>query len=155
MYKKIILAAAGVALAALLFYRLSSTDPESAQPPVAGRSPIAAPQAVPRPATQPLPASQQRAPGAADTPPPASEPVVNPGAGRAQAQPPPLEPEIREALGKTLNTSSEGLVEETRDGVTSVDLQHRFQTAPVATVDENGNVQITDYSHLPKEAPAP
>jgi len=65
--------------------------------------------------------------------------------------PPALEPEIRQALGKILNTSSEGLVEETRDGVTKVDLQRRFQTAPVATLDEQGNVQITDYTHLPPE----
>jgi len=154
MHKKIILAAAGVALAALLLYLPSSPDRESARPPVARRSPIVAP-AARWPATRPPPASQQRAPGAAHASPAADEPDVNSGAGRAQEQPPPLEPEIREALGKTLNTSSEGLVEETRDGVTSVDLQHRFQTAPVATVDENGNVQITDYSHLPKEPPAP
>jgi hypothetical protein len=65
--------------------------------------------------------------------------------------PPALEPEIRQALGRILNTSSEGLVEETRDGVTKVDLQRRFQTAPVATLDEQGNVRITDYTHLPPE----
>lgn len=68
-------------------------------------------------------------------------------------QAPELEPEIREALSNMLNTSSEGLVEETHNGVTSVDLQGRFQTAPVATIDEDGNVQITDYSHLPKASP--
>lgn len=75
--------------------------------------------------------------------------------GRAAVSPeqqlsPALEPEIREALGEILNTSSEGLVEETRNGVTSVDLQGRFQSAPVATIDERGNVQITDYSHPPR-----
>jgi len=64
---------------------------------------------------------------------------------------PPLEPKIRKALGELLNTSSEGLVEETRNGVTSVDLQRRFRTAPVATIDADGNVQITDYSYLPEE----
>lgn len=72
-----------------------------------------------------------------------------------QQQVPALEPEIREALSKMLNTSSEGLVEETRNGVTSVDLQGRFQTVPVATIDENGDVQITDYTHLPKTLEQP
>ncbi len=66
-----------------------------------------------------------------------------------------LEPEIRDALGNILNTSSEGLVEETRNGVTSVDLKGRFQTAPVATIDKDGNVQITDYSHLPGASKQP
>ncbi|VAW75545.1 hypothetical protein MNBD_GAMMA15-2442 [hydrothermal vent metagenome] len=68
---------------------------------------------------------------------------------------PVLEPEIREALGEMLNTSSEGLVEETRNGVTSVDLQGRFQSVPVATIDEDGNVHITDYTHLPKDPKQP
>jgi hypothetical protein len=76
-------------------------------------------------------------------------------AGTPPREPPPLEPEIREALGKILNTSSEGLVEETRNGATGVDLKGHFHTAPVATVDEHGNVQITDYSHLPKEPTPP
>ncbi|HED52062.1 MAG TPA: hypothetical protein ENI83_00765 [Gammaproteobacteria bacterium] len=66
-----------------------------------------------------------------------------------------LEPEIRDALGNILNTSSEGLVEETRNGVTSVDLKGRFQTAPVATIGKDGTIQITDYSHLPKAAKQP
>lgn len=68
---------------------------------------------------------------------------------------PVLEPEIRRALGEILNTSSDGLVEETRNGVTRVDLQRRFQTAPVVTVDGQGNVDITDYSHLPAEPAEP
>lgn len=67
------------------------------------------------------------------------------------ALPAPLDPEIRQALGRMLNTSSEGLVEHTRNGVTSVDLQGRFRTVPVATIDANGEVRITDYSHLPPE----
>jgi len=70
-------------------------------------------------------------------------------------QAPALEPKIREALGKILNTSSEGLVEETRNGATSVDLKGRFQTAPVATIDKDGNIQITDYSHLPRASKQP
>lgn len=89
---------------------------------------------------------------ATDRSPVADSPVSVP----THAQPPPaLEPEIRRALGRILNTSSEGLVEETRDGVTKVDLQRRFQTAPVATVDEQGNVEITDYTHLPPEPVEP
>jgi hypothetical protein len=64
---------------------------------------------------------------------------------------PQLEPGTRKALAEMLNTSSDGLVEETRNGVTSVNLQRRFRTAPVATIDESGEVSITDYSHLPAE----
>lgn len=70
-------------------------------------------------------------------------------------QPVLLEPEIRQALGKLLNTTSEGLVEKTHNGVTSVDLQRHFRTAPVATVDAQGNVSITDYTHLPAESAEP
>jgi hypothetical protein len=89
-------------------------------------------------------------------------PPVSPPAARAAGDAaaaaqgaPPLEPEIRKALGEVLDTSSAGLVEETRNGVTGVDLQRRFRTAPVATVDAHGNVQITDYSSLPKEPATP
>lgn len=74
-------------------------------------------------------------------------------ASPATQRPPALEPEIRAALGKLLDTSSEGLVEETRNGVTSVDLQGRFQTVPVATIDEQGEARIVDYSSLPEESP--
>jgi len=60
-----------------------------------------------------------------------------------------LEPEIRQALEKMLNTSSEGLVEEkTADGV-SIDLKGRFQTVPVATINEKGEAEIQDYSSVP------
>ncbi len=59
-----------------------------------------------------------------------------------------LSPEVRAALTKMLNTSSEGLVTETVNGVTSMHLQGRFQTVPVATIDEAGNTSVTDYSHL-------
>lgn len=66
---------------------------------------------------------------------------------------PELEPEIREALEKTLNTSSEGLVEEpTAQGAIRLNHQGHFQTAPVATIDPEGNVQIRDYSSLPATA---
>lgn len=63
-----------------------------------------------------------------------------------------LEPEIRDALGKILNSSSEGLVEETTaEGAVLLNHQGRFQTAPVATIDSDGKVQIKDYSSLPPE----
>ena len=63
---------------------------------------------------------------------------------------PELEPEIREALSEILNTSSEGLVEEqAAHGAVGLNHRGRFQTAPVATVDPEGNVQIRDYSSLP------
>ena len=63
---------------------------------------------------------------------------------------PQLEPEIRESLGEILNTSSDGLVEEKMEnGAVGLNLQGRFRTAPVATIDTDGKVQITDYTHLP------
>jgi len=60
-----------------------------------------------------------------------------------------LEPEIKKALKKHLNTSSEGLVEEKTDRGVSVDLQGRFQTVPVATINEKGELEIRHFSNLP------
>ena len=63
---------------------------------------------------------------------------------------PKLEAKIRESLSKTLNTSSKGLVEERlQDGTVGIDLQGRFRAVPVATVDGDGKVQVTDYTSLP------
>lgn|GEM_PF-6828041 len=74
---------------------------------------------------------------------------ARPAAGHRSA--PALEPEIREGLERILDTSSEGLEEEPMNGSVGVNLQGRFKTAPVATINEKGEVQITDYSHLPAE----
>jgi len=60
-----------------------------------------------------------------------------------------LEPEIQQALEKMLNTSSEGLVEEKTNQGVSVNLQGRFQTVPVATINEKGEAEIQDYSSVP------
>jgi len=62
-----------------------------------------------------------------------------------------LEPEIQQALEKMLNTSSEGLVEEKTDKGISVDLKGRFHTVPVATINEKGEVEVQDYSSVPKQ----
>jgi hypothetical protein len=62
-----------------------------------------------------------------------------------------LEPEIRVRLEKLLDTSSEGLVEEEINGAVRLDLRGRFRTVPVATINEKGEVEITDYTHLPQE----
>ena len=62
-----------------------------------------------------------------------------------------LEPEIRARLDKLLNTSSEGLVEEEIYGAVRLDLRGRFRTVPVATINEKGEVEITDYTHHPQE----
>jgi len=62
-----------------------------------------------------------------------------------------LEPEIQQALEKMLNTSSEGLVEEKTDNGISVDLKGRFHTAPVATINEKGKVEVQDYNIAPKQ----
>ena len=60
-----------------------------------------------------------------------------------------LEPEIRKAIQELVNTSSEGLVEEQTNKGINVDLQGRFRTAPVATINENGEVEIQDYTSPP------
>jgi len=62
-----------------------------------------------------------------------------------------LEPEIHQALTEMLNTSSEGLVEKKTGSSVSVDLQGRFQTVPVATINEKGELEIRDYSSKPKK----
>lgn len=87
-------------------------------------------------------------------PPSAVPPGQAPSPPRLQ-HPQALEAPIRRALGRMLNTSSQGLRETRRKGAISVDLQQRFQIAPVATVDAQGRVQITDYAHLPPAPPAP
>lgn len=134
----------GIVLAGVLIYFMSSgVQPE--------KSPV-----VPEKSASPVP----RIPPATAEPSLQKEHTltrqhIDSTASTSQQLAPALEPEIREALGNILNTSSEGLVEETRNGITSVNLQGRFQTAPVATIDADGNVQITDYSHLPKASTPP
>jgi hypothetical protein len=60
-----------------------------------------------------------------------------------------LEPEIEAAINELVNTSHEGLVEvETNQGV-SVDLKGRFRTAPVATINEKGELVVQDYTSAP------
>ena len=62
-----------------------------------------------------------------------------------------LEPEIQRALESMLNTTSDDLVEvETENGV-GVDLQNRFQTVPVATINADGEVEIRDYTNAPAQ----
>jgi len=58
----------------------------------------------------------------------------------------PLEPEIQQALKQMTDTRSEGLVEEPAVSGYSVNLQGRFQAVPVATVNEQGEVEIREYS---------
>lgn len=63
----------------------------------------------------------------------------------------PLEPGIRDAVRELVNTSQEGLVEEQTDNGVEMNLKGRFRTAPVATVDENGEVTVRDYTSPPVE----
>ncbi len=63
----------------------------------------------------------------------------------------PLEPGIRDAVRELVNTSHEGLVEEKTDNGVEMRLNGRFRTAPVATVDENGEVTVRDYTSPPVE----
>lgn len=95
--------------------------------------------------------SNQKDQALPETTPVSAQPQVEAPVAQSVTQPQPLEPEIRKALGELLNTSSEGLVEETRNDATRVDLQRRFRTVPVATIDANGDIHIKDYSYLPKE----
>jgi hypothetical protein len=158
--KNISLIALGIALAGMLIYFLSSgTQPDnssvvSVKPPSSGT----VDQSVAAESVRVEESPSSRKPAeftAGDTAASSDVTAASSDVTAARQQVPALEPETREALGKILNTSSEGLVEETHNGVTSVDLQGRFRTAPVATVDEDGNVQITDYSHLPKKPTQP
>lgn len=108
------------------------TIKRSAPPPKLAASPH--PGAVPSPAS-----AGQRA-------------VVDPRTGRLVKIPFPsgvLSPSMREAL----SDSSEGLVEVPwRRGGVKVDLKGRYQSAFVATVDENGVVYTECISHVPDEA---
>ena len=61
----------------------------------------------------------------------------------------PLEPEIRDAVREHVITSHDGLVEAETDKGVEMKLQGRFRTAPVATVDEKGEVTVRDYTVPP------
>jgi len=152
MRKKTGLLLLGIALVGALIYFLPSGIPPEQQPveptklvppSPGGQAEPVKPRPVEQPSFDPVSVETHAGQGTVDA-------AVAP----APQQVPALDPEIRAALGELLNTSSEGLVEETRNGVTSIDLQGRFRTAPVATIDKDGNVQITDYSYLPVKAPA-
>lgn len=152
MSRNILLLVLGGAVAGGLFYFLIQPGRSLPQ----ARAPLATAEssaAMPGESSPDTPQSPGPGPNAMPAAPAAGD-LAGDAATAAQTAPP-LEPEIRKALGEVLNTSSAGLVEETRNGVTGVDLQRRFRTAPVATVDAHGNIQITDYSSLPKEPAAP
>ncbi len=77
--------------------------------------------------------------------------VVSIDASRGTIDPTPeLSDEMREALGRMINTSSEGLVEEKlSDGTVLVDLKGRFRSAMVATVGEDGKLHTKCFSADP------
>lgn len=86
-------------------------------------------------------------------PPPHSTPSQA-TAGQSQqppAKPRTMEPEIREALKKMTNTSSEGLVEEKAKEGYQVNLQGRFRNVPVAETNDQGEVEVRDYNSAPRE----
>ena len=60
-----------------------------------------------------------------------------------------LEPEIEAAVNELVSTSHEGLVEVKTDKGVGVDLKGRFRSAPVATIDEDGQVVVRDYTSAP------
>ncbi len=61
-----------------------------------------------------------------------------------------LPAEIVQALNNTINTSSDGLKEQKlADGTVMVDLQGRFQSALVMTIDEKGQLKSSCHSTAP------
>ena len=82
-----------------------------------------------------------------------NNPVANQAANShaAPAKGKPLEPAIRDAVRELVNTSHEGLVEEKTDKGVEVKLKGRFKTAPVATINEKGEVTVRDYTTPPVE----
>ncbi len=59
-----------------------------------------------------------------------------------------LAPEIQRDVKRLVNPTTEGLVEkEMPDGSTILPLEGRFRHVPVATIDENGNISIREYSN--------
>ncbi|MDJ0836942.1 MAG: hypothetical protein QNK37_10530 [Acidobacteriota bacterium] len=61
-----------------------------------------------------------------------------------------LSPEMRAALEQMVNTSSEGLRQQTlADGTVIVDLEGRFQSAMVVTMGKDGKVKGSCYSTVP------
>lgn len=60
-----------------------------------------------------------------------------------------LEPEIEAAVNELVNTSHEGLVEVKTDQGVGIDLKGRFRSAPVATIDDEGQVVVRDYTSAP------
>lgn len=64
---------------------------------------------------------------------------------------PDLSTDVQEALAQMINTSSEGLVQETlADGTVVVDLEGRFQSAMVATINADGKAVGHCLSKDPK-----
>ena len=63
----------------------------------------------------------------------------------------PLESDIHKAVKALVNTSHEGLVEEKTSKGVEMKLKGRFRTAPVATIDEKGEVSVRDYTSPPAE----
>lgn len=61
----------------------------------------------------------------------------------------PLEPAIKKKLRELVNTSHDGLIEQKTDKGVEINLQGRFRTAPVATIDDEGKITIRDYTSPP------
>ncbi len=77
--------------------------------------------------------------------------VVSLDKQRGLEEDPKLSPELLEALARLVNTSSEGLREETRpDGTVVVDLQGRFQSATVVSIGKDGKLRSACYSAAPE-----
>ncbi len=74
---------------------------------------------------------------------------IDPARGTIKENPQ-LSDAMQEELARLVNTSSEGLTETTlRNGTVVVDLQGRFQSAVVATIDKDGNVHSSCVSSEP------
>lgn len=61
----------------------------------------------------------------------------------------PLEPAIHHTVRGLVNTSHEGLVEEKTSKGVGMKLKGRFRTVPVATIEEDGEITVRDYTSAP------
>lgn len=73
------------------------------------------------------------------------------GAGLTGSQHQTLEPEILESVRELVDTSHEGLEEKKTANGVALRLNGKFRTAPVATIDENGELTVRDYTSPPTE----
>lgn len=78
----------------------------------------------------------------------AAKPIQKPAARHTeQKQTPQLSVGMKRAINRLMNDSSQGMQPEQRaDGSKRVELQGRFRHVPVATLNQDGSIQIQEFS---------